>query len=59
MLNWSEDCHQDRRLREAFRIPNHEVVITFVGVGQMPESFEVCASPSPDVDEVLSELSVR
>jgi nitroreductase len=56
MLNWSEDCHQDRRLRDAFRIPDYEVVITFIGVGQMPKDFEVCASPSPDLDDVLSEL---
>ncbi|APX26113.1 MULTISPECIES: hypothetical protein [Salipiger] len=56
MLNWSEDCEQDKRLRAAFDIPDHEVVITFIGVGQMPEEFEVAASPSPAVNEVLSLL---
>jgi nitroreductase len=59
MLNWSEDCEQDKRLREAFDIPDHEDVITFIGVGHMPEEFEVAASPSPDIDRVLSLISPK
>lgn len=59
MLNWSEDCEQDKRLREAFDIPDHEVVITFIGVGQMPDIFDVAASPPPDVHDVMSLLRVR
>lgn len=59
MLNWSEDCEQDKRLREAFAIPDHEVVITFIGVGHMPEEFEVAASPSPAVEQILSVISPR
>ncbi len=59
MLNWSADCEQDTRLREAFEIPDYEAIITFIGVGQMPEEFKVAASPSPGVEEVLSLLSTR
>lgn len=59
MLNWSEDCEQDMRLREAFVIPDYEDVITFIGAGHLPEKFEVAASPPPDVDRVLSLISRR
>lgn len=59
MLNWSQDCERDKRLREAFDIPDHEAIVTFLGVGQMPETFEVAASPSPDVSEVMSLLRAR
>lgn len=59
MLNWSVDCLQDKRLRQAFKIPDHEAIVTFLGVGHMPEQFEVCASPSPDVRDVMSLLERR
>lgn len=59
MLNWSVDCEQDKRLRAAFDIPDHEAIVTFLGVGQMPETYEVAASPSPEVREILSELKPR
>ena len=59
MLNWSQDCEQDKRLRMAFNIPDHEIVITFIGVGQIPDTFEVAASPPPSVDEVLSVIGTR
>jgi nitroreductase len=59
MLNWSQDCDQDRHLRQAFDIPDHEAIVTFLGVGQMPETFEVAASPSPNVSDVMSLLRPR
>lgn len=59
MMNWSEDYEHDQLLRREFDIPDNEVIITFLGVGRLPEQFEVAASPSPDVDSVLTELSVR
>ncbi|WP_252350149.1 nitroreductase family protein [Gluconobacter cerinus] len=59
MLNWSEDCVRDQRVRDAFQIPDHEIIITFVGVGHLPDSFEVAASPAPSADEVLSIIAVR
>ena len=59
MLNWSQDCEQDKRLRETFTIPEHESIITFLGVGHIPEAFEVAASPPPSVDEVMSVIGLR
>lgn len=59
MMNWSEDYEHDQRLRKEFNIPDHEVIITFLGVGHVPDVFEVAASPAPDVDAVLTPLSVR
>lgn len=59
MMNWSEDCDHDQLLRKEFNIPDNEVIITFLGVGHVPEVFEVAASPAPDLKSVLSELTVR
>ncbi|MGB1237298.1 MAG: nitroreductase family protein [Pseudomonadales bacterium] len=56
MLNWSESCDQDRHLREAFDIPDNEIIITLLGLGHLPEAFEVAASPSPHVDDVMCQL---
>ena len=59
MLNWSEDCDTDRRLRGAFKIPDHEIVITLIGAGHVPDEFDLTASPAPDVDDVLSVIEPR
>ncbi len=59
MLNWSQDCDGDRRLRGAFNITDHEIVITLIGAGHVPDEFEVTASPAPDVDKVLSIIEPR
>ncbi len=59
MMNWSEDCTHDELLRREFNIPDNEVIITFLGVGHLPEHFQVAASPSPRAEDVLSELAVR
>jgi len=59
MLNWSEDFEHDQVLRKEFNIPDHEVIITFIGVGHVPEAFEVAASPAPSADDILSVISVR
>lgn len=59
MLNWSVDYNHDQRFRKEFDIPENEVIITFIGVGHVPDIFEVAASPGPSVDEVLSVVSVR
>lgn len=57
MLNWSVDWKQDQLFRKEFKIPDHEVIVTFVGVGHLKGSFEVAASPAPSVDDILSVLS--
>jgi nitroreductase len=59
MLNWSVDCDRDALFRKEFEIPDYEVIVTFVGVGHLPEEFEVAASPGPNADDVLSVLSQR
>ncbi|ULJ74274.1 nitroreductase family protein [Rhizobium gallicum] len=59
MLNWSVDCEQDQLLRKEFNIADHEVIVTFIGVGQLKDTFEVAASPAPSVDDILSVLSVN
>jgi len=59
MLNWSEDYKSDKNIRKAFKIPDHEIIITMIGAGHVPEKFEVTASPAPDVNEVLSIIEPR
>ncbi len=59
MMNWSEDTDHDQLLRNEFDIPENEVIVTFLGVGHLPEQFEVAASPRPQVGEILQELRVR
>jgi nitroreductase len=58
-LNWSEDCEYDQVFREEFNIPDNEVIITFIGVGHIPETIDVAASPAPTADRVLSVISRR
>lgn len=59
LLNWSEDSEHDQLTREAFNIPDNEVIITFMGVGHMPEVVEVCASTAPSADDILSVVQTR
>jgi nitroreductase len=59
MLNWSECCESDKRIRKAFHIPDYEIIITMIGAGHVPDEFEVTASPAPDVDDVLSIIKPR
>jgi nitroreductase len=56
MLNWSASSAEDRRMREAFSIPDYDAVITMLAVGHLPESFNVAASPSPSADELMQTL---
>ncbi|PWY68766.1 Nitroreductase [Aspergillus eucalypticola CBS 122712] len=59
MLNWSADKEQDQALRSAFEIPEYEVIITMMGVGGLPESLHVAASPAPVADDILSIIESR
>ncbi|PYH48552.1 nitroreductase family protein [Aspergillus saccharolyticus JOP 1030-1] len=59
MLNWSADKEQDQALRSAFEIPEYEVIITMLGVGSLPESLRVAASPAPVADDILSVIKPR
>lgn len=55
-LNWSAPFWRDREMRRAIGIPDHEVVITFLAVGCLPERFDLAVSPAPEVEEVLRKL---
>lgn len=59
LLNWSVDCDRDQAFRDEFAIPDNEVIITFIGVGHVPEKFQVACSPGPDVEELVSEIKIR
>jgi nitroreductase len=56
MLNWAEACDQDARLRSEFKIPDHLTVVTFIGVGHLPETLEVAASNAPAAQELITFL---
>lgn len=57
MLNASNARWRDREVRAALPLPDHEVVITFMAVGHLPERLSVAQSPAPAVDQVLSILN--
>ena len=56
MLNWSMTHHDDERLRAAFGIPAHEVVITMIGFGHCVAAPEIAVSPRIALSEVLKPL---
>lgn len=56
MLNWSMTHDKDRRLREAFSIPDYEIIITMIGFGHCVEAPEIAVSPRIPVAEVLRTL---
>jgi len=56
MLNWSKEFWRDADMRRGLGIPDHEVVITYIAVGRMPETFEVAVSDPPEIDDVLTVL---
>ena len=55
-LNWSAPFWRDRDMRRSFGIPDHEVVITFLAVGCLPDQFDVAISPVPSVEAVFHSL---
>lgn len=57
MLNSATIGWRDAQLRRALGVPDNEVVITFMAVGQMPESVEVAVSPAPRPAEVLTVMA--
>lgn len=56
MLNASNARWRDRQVRAALPVPDHEVVITFMAVGHLPEKLSVAQSPAPSVDQVMRVL---
>lgn len=51
-LNWCAQPTVDRQLRQLVPIPDSEVVVLLVTVGQLPESFSVANSQRKDVDSI-------
>ncbi|MEI7780449.1 MAG: nitroreductase family protein [Planctomycetota bacterium] len=43
-LNWSVLPHRDRELRALLEIPDHEVIITLLGIGEIAETITVTES---------------
>jgi nitroreductase len=57
MMNWCVFPKTDRDLRKLINLPDHEIVITLMSVGHLPESYHVARSRRRPLDEVLLELS--
>ena len=47
-LNWSVRQQVDRKFRAASEIPENEVIITLMSVGNIKDAFKVAASPNKD-----------
>lgn len=54
MLNWSAPRAADRRMRERVGVPEHEVIITLIGFGHMPEALRVPVSRRKPLDRVMT-----
>lgn len=51
-LNWSVKHDVDRRFRNASLIPDNEVIITLLSVGNMKDEFKVATSPRKRFDDL-------
>lgn len=56
-LNWSADRRKNAKLLRILDLPQNDLIIMMIGVGQIPESFEVAASPRRGLDELLNEIT--
>jgi len=55
-LNWSVTHAVDRKFREVSSIPENEVIITLMSVGNVKDSFSVAASPNKDIADLYQVL---
>lgn len=53
MLNWSVEPGRDKAMRRRFGIGDHYAVITMIGAGYVPETFNVAMSPRRDISDVV------
>lgn len=51
-LNWSADMVKDKALRSLLDLPENEVVIMLIAVGNLPESYRVATSPRLEMSQV-------
>jgi nitroreductase len=58
-LNWNHEPATDRAFRREFDVPDDEVVIMFIAVGQYQANYTVCGSPRVPVARVLSYVGVE
>jgi len=52
MLNWSVEKSVDSRLREVAGVADHEAVIMMMGIGLLPDEFEVARSKRAALEDV-------
>ncbi|SCZ71986.1 Nitroreductase [Epibacterium ulvae] len=56
-LNWSAGRSQNKKLLNLLNIPDTDLVIMMIGIGQMPEHFEVAASPRRGLSDLMVEIT--
>jgi nitroreductase len=52
-LNWSVTEDVDRKLRPHLKVTEHDVIITMLAVGHLPERFRVAHSQRKPIDQAL------
>lgn len=52
-LNWSVTADADRKLRPLLKVTQHDVIITMLAVGHLPDRLRVAHSQRKHLDEVL------
>jgi nitroreductase len=52
-LNWCKTYQTDLALRKAIGIPNNDIIIMMIAVGNLPEKFHVTISKRKSIDEVM------
>lgn len=55
MLAWSQSPQRERQLRQSLKIPESEVVIMMIAIGNLPESLDVACSQRRPLSDVLIE----
>jgi len=53
IMNWSVEKDDDKKLHLMVGIPDQEVVVFLIAVGQYPDKFEVAKSTRKDIKEVV------
>lgn len=55
-LNWSVKSSVDKKCRTVCNIPEDEVIISFIGIGYVPEKFDIACSPRLPENDILQEI---
>jgi nitroreductase len=54
MLNWSQGYRSDKRFRDAAGIPDNELVVVMIAVGNIKDEYWVSESPRKDLGSIMS-----